>query len=51
MYYEEEDVEIGNEVDEEEGIIEKLNFDEEDEELGLFKGWDKKVGFVVVYKI
>lgn len=49
-YYEEEDAEIGNEVDEEEGIIEKPNFDEEDEELGLPKGWDKKVGFAAAHK-
>lgn len=49
-YYQGEDVEIGNEVDEEEGIIEKPNFDDEDEELGLPKGWDKKLGFAAAHK-
>ena len=48
-YYQEEDDEIGNEVDEEEGLIEKPNFDEEDKELGLPKGWDKK-GFAAAHK-
>lgn len=43
-YYQEEDAEIGDEVDEEEGLVEKPNFDEEDEELGLPKGWDKQQG-------
>lgn len=49
-YYQEEDAEIGNEVDDE-GIIEKPNFDEEDEELGLPKDWDKKAGgFAAAHK-
>lgn len=51
FYYQEEDVEIGNELEEDEGIIEKFNFDEEDEDFGLLKDWGKKGGFVVVYKV
>jgi protein KRI1 len=49
-YYQEEDAEIGSGADEEEGIIEKPNFDDEDEELGLPTGWDKKVGFAAAHK-
>lgn len=49
-YYQEEDAEIGNELEEDEGIIEKPNFDEEDEDLGLPKDWGKKGGFAAVHK-
>ncbi|KAF5454899.1 hypothetical protein F2P56_024530 [Juglans regia] len=42
-YYEEEDAdpEYGSKRDEDEGEIEKPDFDEEDELLGLPKGWDE----------
>lgn len=42
-YYGEEDAELQEEEDL--GIIEKPNFEEEDEDLGLPKGWEKKAGF------
>jgi protein KRI1 len=47
-YYDEEDVdpEFGSNRDEDEGNIEKPDFEEEDELLGLPKGWDDESGSV-----
>jgi len=53
-YYRAEDAELKDDEEEEDDDdasddnIEKPNFDAEDEELGLPKGWTKKVGFAAV---
>ncbi|KAI3796140.1 hypothetical protein L1987_38805 [Smallanthus sonchifolius] len=43
-FYEADDVDPGFGSDDEDGELEKPNFDEEDELLGLPKGWDDKHG-------